>query len=66
MKLPNGLGRLSYIGRQHRHIRQMAVFVIEIQPVAHDEVVGNIETAVIRLQVNLLSPDLAQQHRHAH
>src|SRR3954447_25914584 len=53
-------GTLSLRG-QHGDVRQMAVFVVVVQAVADHEPVGDLEADVVRLEGDLLPPDLPQQ-----
>jgi len=50
---------------KHRHVRKVAVFVVEIKPITDHKGVGYIKAAVIRLESDPLPALLAQQHDHS-
>src|SRR5437588_13103893 len=52
---------LRLFGWQHGHMRQLAVFIIEVEAIADHEHIGDVEAAVIGLQGNLLPSAFAQE-----
>jgi excinuclease ABC subunit B len=58
------LRRVLVLGLEHPDARQVAVAFREIEPVAHDEGVGNGEADEVGLERHLAPPALVEQHAH--
>src|SRR5438445_596012 len=52
------------VSLQRRHVGQVAVEALVIEPVAHDEDVGNGKSDVVEADVHLAALDLVDQHAH--